>query len=101
MTKETSFEIEGVGFSLTGAARRGDAEEGFEFEVEMYVDGKLVETTKLPTRKIRRKTPVFWRYQLPQGRHMIRLKVLNPAAGAAIELSDLIVYADKPVKPKH
>jgi len=101
LTDEASFEFEGVGFSLTGGARKGDAADGFEFEVEMYIDRKLVETTKLPTRSVTRKTPVFWQYQLPQGKHVVRLKVLNPAAGATIELSDLIVYTDRPVKPTH
>lgn len=101
LSGEFSFEFQGVGFSLTGAARKGSGEEEFEFEVEMYIDGKLAETSKLPTRYIRRKTPLFWKYQLPPGKHEVRLKLLNGAGEAEIDLGDLIVYSDKPVEISH
>jgi len=98
-SNETSFEFEGIGFVTTGSIQKhGDEDE--TYEVEMYIDGKLVETSKLPTNYTIRKDPLFWKYQLPNGKHTVRLKVLNPSYKAYIQLGDLIVYSDKPANPE-
>ena len=95
---EASFEFEGVGFEVTGrTTKTGDKD--YTFDVEMYIDGKLVETSKLPTKYIIRKPTPFWHFQLPQAKHTVRFKILNPSRDAEIQLSDLIVYANKPAKP--
>ena len=62
----------------------------------MYIDGKLVVTTKLPTNNIKRKFIPFWRYQLPAGKHNVRFKVLNPTDAAGIRLTNAIIYGDRP-----
>ncbi|MFC1692400.1 ADP-ribosylglycohydrolase family protein [Candidatus Latescibacterota bacterium] len=97
---EASFEFDGVGFSTTGEARRTGKEE-YTFKVEMYIDGKLVETTSLPTKHTIRKHSPFWKYQLPKGHHRVQLKVLNPSDKAEIGIRDAVIYSDKPSKPKY
>ncbi len=97
---EGMLEFEGVGFAVTGGVQKLGKED-YTFEVEMYIDDKLVETSKLPSNyKLRKPTP-FWRYQLEKGHHKIRLKILNPSDKAKLSLSNLIVYDNKPGKPKY
>jgi hypothetical protein len=97
---ETSFEFEGVGFAVSGEATgidRGSNRADYTFEVEMYIDGDLAVTTKLPTNYTTRKFIPFWKYQLPRGKHTVRLKVLNPTGKAHIRLPYAIIYSDKPL----
>ncbi len=100
MTKEASFEFEGIGFAVTGRVQQS-TEGDHTFEVRMSIDGKQVETSPLPTDLNKRKVTPFWRYGLPKGEHTVKLEVLNPWEGGEIRLAELIVYSDRPVKPKH
>lgn len=98
-TDEASFEFEGVGFAVSGAATgtgRGRQRTDYTFDVEMYIDDVLTVTTKLPTNNIKRKFIPFWKYKLPQGKHTVRLKVLNPTDQARIRLTNAIIYGEKP-----
>ncbi len=91
---ETSLEFEGIGFALGGEARAKDSSR-HRFQVEVRVDGILTETADLPTDDHIRRETLFWKYGLTPGRHVVKLKVLNPRANASIQLGDLVVYADK------
>jgi len=85
LTDEIEFEFEGIGFAIQGTAEK-TGEGDYVFEVEMFIDGKLVETAKLPTRFIHRRFTPFWRYQLSPGKHKVWLKVLNPTDKAKLNL---------------
>jgi len=97
LNDETSFEFDGIGFVATGSVDKKE-EEDYTFDVEMYIDGNLVETAKLPTKHTHRRFYLFWRYQLPSGEHEVRLKVLNPTDAAGIHFDYAIVYGDKSYK---
>jgi len=47
------------------------------FKMEMYVDGELVEEFVMPKDYRTRKCEVAWKYQLPEGKHQVKIKVLN------------------------
>jgi len=99
---EASFEFDGIGFAVNGRASAGLRATGesaahHTFDVEMYIDGELVTTTKLPTNNIKRKFIPFWRYQLPMGKHNVRFRVLNPTDGAGIRLTNAVIYGDNPL----
>jgi hypothetical protein len=100
ITKENEFEIEGIGFAFTGSAEQ-KGEEEYTFKVEMYIDNELVETSSLPTNYHDRKPTPFWRYQLEKGKHKVKFVVLNPTDKAKLELNNLIVYDNKPLKVKY
>jgi hypothetical protein len=100
IAEEGTLEFEGVGFAVTGGVRKS-GEEDYTFNVEMYIDGELVETSKLPSDYKSRKPTPFWRFQLKKGKHTVKFKVLNPSDKARISLNDLIVYDNKPLKPKY
>jgi hypothetical protein len=92
---EFSFEFEGIGFALAGGASK-TGEEDHIFEVEMYIDGELVETAKLPTAFRDRRFYPFYNYQLPKGSHEVRFKVLNPTEDAKLQLQFAVTYDDEP-----
>jgi hypothetical protein len=48
-----------------------------------------------------RKPTLFWRYQLPMGRHEVRFRVLNPSPTGEIRLNDAIIYSSEPPNPRY
>jgi ADP-ribosylglycohydrolase len=99
-TDKASVDFTGIGFAITGRAeKKGD--EDYTLQVEVTIDGKVVETTNLPTNYTTRKYTPFWKYQLPRGKHEVMFKILNPSEKAHMILEDLIVYDSEPSKPAH
>jgi hypothetical protein len=87
------FDFEGVGFVLMGnAAREGEAHH--VFNAELYVDGELVETAAWPTQHTKRRFYLFWKYQLPMGKHSVEVKLLNPTDAAKVTLESVATYGD-------
>lgn len=99
--KEFSFEFEGTGFILMGESeRKRDVTENYVFEAELYIDGKKTETAKLPTNYTTRRHELFWKYELPAGKHSVNIKVLNPDPHYSLNCTNYIVFSDKPVTKK-
>ncbi len=98
---EESFEFEGVGLVVTGGVTK-TGDEDYTFEVNMFIDGELIETVNLPTNHLRRRPDSpFWRYKLPRGKHLVRFEVLNPSELAVIHFDDLIIYDNQPPQVTH
>lgn len=97
---EATFQFEGIGFACNGNVEKKNGGDT-ALEVEMSIDGKLVETSKLPTNYIKRKNTPFWRYQLPRDKHTVHLKVKNPSENVFINLDDVIIYDNEPANPKY
>jgi hypothetical protein len=95
----TSFN--GIGFVQKGYVKCSK-DENYSATVELYIDGTLVETGKLPSvtdNCINNRRPdLFYHYQLPNGNHQIEYKWLNPRNDAEIYLGDIIVYSNQPRK---
>jgi hypothetical protein len=96
---EFSFEFSGIGFAIDGAAVSTDRRDHV-VEVEMYIDGAPVERVSLPTDQTARRFIPFWRYQLPDGKHTVRLEVLNPTGNAYVRLNHAILYGRAPAAPQ-
>ena len=94
---EINFDFDGIGFVLKGDASQWDSKSTYVFNTELYVDGKLVETPKLPVSYTTRRYDLAWRYQLPKGKHTVKMKILNPSKEYEIRASEAIIYSDKPV----
>ena len=90
---ELFFEIEGCGFVVGGrAAKEFDLPEAV-LKLDVFADGKLIETAKLPTDWLVRRHELTWNYDLPEGKHTITLKARNIPEGYRIETDDLLVYS--------
>ena len=61
---------------------------------EMYIDGELAESVNLPAKTNARRNELFWKYQLPKGKHSVTFKWQNPEANAVIQLTGALVYSD-------
>ena len=94
---EISFEFEGTGFILSGLARaKNNTHPDYEFQTEVYLDGKKIESPRLPTDFTTRRLEVSWKYPLPKGRHNVLVKILNPDRRYEIRNLEYIVFSDEP-----
>jgi hypothetical protein len=100
LTDEYSFDFEGIGYAINASVRSADGNDRVP-RVEVHVDGKHVETVKLPSNETARRFVAFWRYQLPDGKHTVRLKLANPAEGGRVSLDYAILYDDQPSRPRY
>jgi hypothetical protein len=91
--------FDGIGIVFKGHVQA--AGNGYIAEVEMYIDGQLVETADLPASYLKRRHELFWKYRLPEGKHTVTFKWLNPEAGATVRFTDALVYASAPAPAPH
>ncbi len=90
---EIEFEIVGTGFALRGDAMKNDSNTPhYVFDATMYIDGKKEESAKLYTDFKLRRYDLFWKYNLPQGNHKIKIVIENPHQGYDVQTWDYIVY---------
>ncbi|MDR2232836.1 MAG: ADP-ribosylglycohydrolase family protein [Tannerella sp.] len=86
------FAFEGTGVVFRGNVNAGD--KSYVAKVEMYIDGALAETANLPASFTQRRHELFWKYQLPKGKHTVTFKWLNPTSDANIRFGEAVVYDD-------
>ncbi|MEA5258401.1 ADP-ribosylglycohydrolase family protein [Arcicella aquatica] len=91
-----SFDFEGTGFVVKGETAKWASTSSYVFEMEVYIDGKLFETAKLPTSFTTRRHELTWKYKLPKGKHTVSLKLLNPSAEHDCRITDILIYSDQP-----
>lgn len=94
---EISFEFEGTGFALKGETARWASVSDYIFNTELYIDGKLIESPKLPASFTTRRYDLCWKYDLPKTKHTVRLKIMNPSTEIEFRSYEAIIYSDKPV----
>lgn len=97
-------EFESFTFKGTGVVFKGNViskNTDYVAVVEMYIDGKLIETAKLPALYRIRRHELFWNYQLPKGEHLVTFKWLNPIPEASINFRDVLIYSDAPQENHH
>ena len=92
---EISFNYEGTGFVLRGETANWGSQSNYVFETELYIDGKLVEKPALPASYTTRRYELCWKYELPQGKHEVKLKILNPSKELNFRSYEAIVYSDQ------
>ncbi|WP_270089995.1 ADP-ribosylglycohydrolase family protein [Sphingobacterium sp. SYP-B4668] len=92
ITDTISFEFEGIGFVLRGASRSSNANDTAPVIAELYIDGKRVETANLPWQANKARADLFWRYQLPKGKHQVTIKVKQATKAQDLWIADYLVY---------
>jgi len=81
-----------VGSEVFGLAETDDP---YVAELEVYIDGKLDETVKMPMKNTSRRLEPAWKYQLAEGNHNVTLKWINPKPEYEIRINDIMVYSEK------
>jgi ADP-ribosylglycohydrolase. len=90
---EISFEFEGTGIAWRGDAVKNKKDMAdYVFDVTFYINGEEVEKSKLYTNYALRKYELFWKYQLPEGKHTVKMVIHNPHVDYTIYSHEYIVY---------
>jgi hypothetical protein len=92
---EISFEFEGTGFVLKGETARWGNQAGYVIRAELYVDGIKKETFRLPVSYTTRRYEICWKYNLPEGKHNVRVKLLNPSPDYPVFNAEALIYREK------
>ena len=69
--------------------------DSYEAKVEVWLDGSLSETVLLPANEKTRKQQMYYKYNLPPGKHTLSFKCLNPEKNMGIKIRTYLVYSDK------
>lgn len=96
---KTIDKVKSIDFEGTGAVFKGSvsaADHQYVGVVEMYVNGQFMEKANLPASYTTRRHELFWKYQLPKGKHTVTFKWLNPQKDVSIHCSEVVVYSDGP-----
>lgn len=95
---EYTFEFEGTGLVLRGGAFRKNQKqaENHLFKLKVLIDDQQVEAFDMSTDDHQRRHDIFWKYDLPKGKHQVKVIVTNPAEDYRIHANDIIVYSDVP-----
>ena len=90
----TTLSFEGNGFVLTGENSSWGNTDTTSLNMEIMLDGQLLETIDLPVAFKTRRHELAWKYQLPQGKHQLKLSIVQPNQKYECRLNDLIIYSD-------
>ncbi|MDP3313122.1 ADP-ribosylglycohydrolase family protein [Lutibacter sp.] len=72
-----------------------EADDPYVALMEIYVDGVLDQTVKLPMMNSARRLEPAWKYQMTEGKHTLKLKWINHNPDYEFRINDLIVYSEK------
>lgn len=95
---EFSCEMNGCGFVLSGYAVGQTHQKDEILEADLYIDNQFTETIKMPTQALTRKHDIAWKYDLPEGKHLIRVTAKKIPADCHIAVRSLVVYSSKAPK---
>lgn len=93
---ELTFEFEGIGFVLRGHTVDTNPNIDKDLIAELYIDGKKLETAKLPSKHNKSRADLFWKYQLPKGKHKVIIKIINRTDEQKLYAVDFLVYDSQP-----
>lgn len=98
--KELELEFTGIGFVLGGHVKKLDENNSEEavLQLEMTIDNGTPEQFTMPSNFAKRRHEIAWKYQLTDGSHNVKIKLLNPTKGFQVEVGDLIVYSSSKVE---
>lgn len=89
------FEFTGTGFVLRGdVMRKTDNAPYGELQATLYIDDKPVETAGFPLSYKYRRHDLFWQYQLPEGRHKVRVEY-SPDEPYFLRSWDYVIYSSE------
>lgn len=101
LTKEFTFSFDGTGFVIRGESAKWNSASEYIGKMEVYLDGKILETAELPAKFTTRRHELTWKYELPKKKHDVTVRLLNPDERERIRIQDVIIYSDAPVDPRH
>jgi hypothetical protein len=94
---EFSESFDGIGFVIRGEVRPRNGSNwnyfgDFTFRTTITVDDNPADTVMLPASFTTRRHELFWKYAMPEGKHALKVTVLNPHPEFELRFSDILVY---------
>ncbi|MFA7105621.1 MAG: ADP-ribosylglycohydrolase family protein, partial [Dysgonamonadaceae bacterium] len=97
ITQQSEVTFEGIGVVLKGYVQCTDNK--YVAQLEVFIDNEPVETAQLPVSSSNtHRVDLFWKYQLPMGKHVITFNWLNPRTDAQIMATEAVIYSNEPPK---
>lgn len=88
-----SLTFEGTGIVVRGeCVKKDNRQPDCELKARFYIDGVAAGEAIFPTSFHGRRLDIFWKYQLPQGKHKIEIEVIGNKGNALLRSWDYIVY---------
>ena len=87
------FDFIGVGMVIRGYAVNETGTDDI-LRAALYINDKCVEEANFPTDRNSSRTDMFWRYQLSEGAHQVKVKILNPRVGHKMVAVDVLTYTN-------
>ena len=99
-TREMEFEFTGIGFALGGHVKKLDENntEDAVLQLEMTIDSGTAEQFIMPSNFSKRRHEIAWKYQLSDGPHKVKIRLLNAKPGFSVQCGDLLVYGSSKVE---
>lgn len=93
----------GNGIAIMGAVNRPNGQKSevkgpkhdYVAVLDVYLDGVKTETMRMPYDYIVRKYDIYHKYMLPEGKHSVRIKWVNPDPEMRLWLKDVVIYSAK------
>ncbi len=104
VTKIDKIEFEGKGIVVKYHNFKGagyDDTTGYKSEIEIYLDGELSAVAKNPVKGNGGAADLYWKYDLPEGKHTLTFKFLNKQDNMNIVIDNYLVYSGTPKTLKH
>ena len=92
---EISFSFDGTGFVIRGDASQWNSQSDYIFNAEIIIDGKKESTVQLPVNFTTRRYDLAWKYDLPEGKHNVIMRILNPSDKNRIRIDNALIYSSK------
>ncbi|MDR1973109.1 MAG: ADP-ribosylglycohydrolase family protein [Bacteroidales bacterium] len=83
--------IRHIGSEVFGLAEPND---DYVAQIEVWIDGTLDHTSRMPMKNTERKLEPAWKYNLNEGEHTVVLKWLNPQAEYLLRINDIMYYSE-------
>jgi hypothetical protein len=86
-----------IGSEVFGLAEPADL---YAAQIEVWIDGALDHISRMPMKNTERKLEPAWKYQLPEGKHHVELRWLNPEKNYLLRINDIMYYTSTPTNDR-
>lgn len=90
-----NLKFTGTGFVLTGEIETTiTSRSDYVAELEITIDSLKAVKVLLPKNYLKRKTEIYWNYELQNTSHQVQITWTNKQPNEFVKLSDVIIYSD-------
>ncbi len=95
--QEMELEFTGIGFVIGGSVQKLDKNNPEEaiLQLEIIIDDGAPEKFNMSSNFSKRRHEIAWKYQMTDGPHKVKIRLLNPTSGFQLNTGDLIAYSPK------